>query len=159
MQIKCPQCQVLLEIPDHVTGVDVLHIECGACQRRFKLQLNRPSLKVRRPLVTSEHRAPSFRDGAPDTDGVILTVSSLIEGREIEQQLGPVSGEVPVAHSEEERQAGMLEALARAQEALRSQARAMGADGVIDIRSESAFPEEGPVLRLIGTAVRLLPPS
>jgi len=155
MQIRCPQCKALLEIPEPSSDTSLFHVECGACKRRFKLQLNRPSLKVRRPVSTGQWAKRADDPELAELQKISLTAASGLEGREVVREIGSVTCSVTLSISDEERQAQMLDNLSLAQDNLRREARTLGADGVIGVKMDTLEDRELPILRLRGMAVEL----
>lgn len=161
MQIKCPRCQTLLEIPAFARDHSTLPIECGACAHRFTLRVNRPSLKIRRhdgEIVTQQEDEviiiTDFLD--EELESIILTESDTVEGWQIDDSFGPISSFSPMPSVDEEREAAFLSVVARAQNDMRERARALGANGVISVQVDSVGSEDTTALRISGTAVRLI---
>jgi len=161
MQVTCPKCKTLLEIPPYARDCETLPLECGACHHRFTLKLNRPSLKVRdengRLVAPRDDQMMIISDHVGDEMSVRLAESEQIEGYRIESVLGPISSLSPLSASAEEREDVFLSVVARAQNDLRERARQLGANGVVGIQVDSVGDEDAPALRIHGTAVWLVP--
>jgi len=185
MKLRCTHCGLLLELLDPPEGHDIFEVECSSCHGRFRIRLNRPALKVRRPRQarrsgSAEPYSPPFSESAarsappppfhdeetpPSTkaaEDVVLTGADVVENHRILDELGSVSVRIPVRGIEEDRSAAFLLALNRARRALQRQAALMGAGAVVSLRLER--PEEKTSagrmlvsLELSGRAVRLSP--
>ncbi len=161
MQVTCPKCKTVLEIPSYVREHDVLPLECGACHHRFTLRLNRPSLKVRNEqgqlVGPSDDQLVIVSDDFSQADEIRLAETPEVSGFRIEAVFGPIAGISPLSSSADEREDTFMSAVARAQNGLRERARQVGANGVVGVQVDSVGDEDAPAIRIRGTAVWLVP--